>query len=163
MPKLCLIAVSIDFAEGIRGLRLAIHKIREIASVDQISSVYKHFRTSRKDDLNAEIWVAAKITTHNEAEDLLVDLKKIEADINQTRKRAEIFLAAYDDEIIMQPSLTLPHPKLQAFALMTICGAEIWGDFRHPILKESLSQLAKTGLDNTTSEFLAQGKTLLDF
>ena len=47
----------------------------------------------------------------------------------------------YDDEIIDIPRLKLPHPLLHVreFAMEPLC--EIMGDYRHPVLGRSLSEL----------------------
>lgn len=163
MAQNALAAVSIDFVEGQRGLRAIIRRFQENSSVLKVSSVYKHYKSSRKENLNSELWVALKLETELSPEKLLKEFENIEKEINSSKVRAEIYLVAYEKEISMIPSLNLPHPRLHNFPLLRICAAEVWEEYQHPILKESLSQLAKDGLDSSTSEFLAQGKTLLDF
>ena len=48
----------------------------------------------------------------------------------------------FNDEIFQIEGLTVPHPEIQnrAFVLIPLC--EIAGDYIHPSLKASISQLA---------------------
>lgn len=159
-----LVAISIDYVEGLKGLRQILARLQKNGQVEKISSAYKHFRNELREDLNAEIWISLTIHTELAPSAFVSEIQKIETEMGGTRLRRQlsIYLLAYEDQTQMTPSLTLPHPKLHEFALLTTCTAEVWGDYMHPIFDKSLAQLAKSNETLMNSEFLVQGKTLID-
>lgn len=53
----------------------------------------------------------------------------------------DIDILFYDSEIINTERLTIPHPRLAERRFALEPAAEIWPDYRHPILKISLKEL----------------------
>ncbi|MBK7961454.1 MAG: hypothetical protein IPK04_09785 [Bdellovibrionales bacterium] len=53
-----------------------------------------------------------------------------------------IKLLLYDQEVIMTPELTLPHPDLQYDLLTLRLSSEVWSRYEHPVLKKTLGELS---------------------
>ena len=86
------------------------------------------------------------IKTELEAHDLLKKLLSIEAKLGRQRdenvkgyvsRPMDLDILYYDDLIISDDDLILPHPRLhlRRFTLLPLC--DISADFEHPILKKS--------------------------
>ena len=111
---------------------------------------------AQPDYLNAVI----KVTTALDAPDLLQALHRIEA--NHGRERIEhwgartldLDLLAYDNLIMGQPELTIPHPHLhnRLFVLQPL--SDIQPDWVHPLRKQNVSvMLAQTLATEQTNLF----------
>ncbi|HAG15077.1 MAG TPA: 2-amino-4-hydroxy-6-hydroxymethyldihydropteridine diphosphokinase [Bacteroidales bacterium] len=80
---------------------------------------------------------------------------KIETDLGRKREQMgyrsramDIDILFYDDKIVNEPDLQIPHPQLhkRRFTLEPLC--EIMPDFIHPILKKNLHELLSECSDN---------------
>jgi 2-amino-4-hydroxy-6-hydroxymethyldihydropteridine diphosphokinase len=93
--------------------------------------------------------------------DLLEELQKIEIKANRQRKKSheartlDLDLLFYGDQVIREPGLTVPHPRLheRAFVLEPLC--ELAPELVHPILKKTIKEL----LNNLGAMRKAQGAT----
>jgi 2-amino-4-hydroxy-6-hydroxymethyldihydropteridine diphosphokinase len=89
-----------------------------------------------------------EIETSLSALQLLRVLKGIEKSMGRERiiqwgpRTIDLDILFFNDEIFQIEGLTVPHPEIQnrAFVLIPLC--EIAGDYIHPSLKASISQLA---------------------
>lgn len=87
------------------------------------------------------------VETHLAPRELLTAIKLIEAELGRTPearwapREIDIDLLAYDDVVMVDESLTLPHPQMDArvFVLAPLC--EIAPDWRHPVLGRSAREL----------------------
>ena len=61
----------------------------------------------------------------------------------------DIDILFYDKELIRDANLCIPHPLLHKRLFTLIPLAEISGNFMHPLLKKSISDLIKTCPDNS--------------
>ena len=89
-----------------------------------------------------------EITTNLSPEEVLRETQKIELELGRIRKSnqydsriIDIDILFYGEEIIQQPNLVIPHPRIQdrKFVLVPLC--EIVPDLNHPILGKPISQL----------------------
>jgi 2-amino-4-hydroxy-6-hydroxymethyldihydropteridine diphosphokinase len=90
---------------------------------------------------------ALELQTSLDAAALLELLLKIEKKIGRIRQEKygprtiDIDLLLFDDQVLNDPAVTVPHPQLprRRFALAPL--AEIAADMIHPVLKKSIGQL----------------------
>jgi 2-amino-4-hydroxy-6-hydroxymethyldihydropteridine diphosphokinase len=118
-----------------------------IGEVISISKIYKSAAWGFESENNF-LNNAIKVETSLSPQELLTEINKIEKQLG--RKRAfsgysdriiDIDILFYDDLIIDEPNLKIPHPLLQDrnFVLFPLC--EIAKDYIHPILKKKISEL----------------------
>jgi 2-amino-4-hydroxy-6-hydroxymethyldihydropteridine diphosphokinase len=97
------------------------------------------------------------ISTNLDPVQLIGKLLNIEMDLGRSRsaegyqsRTIDIDILYYDALVLNQPALIIPHPRLhlRRFVLEPLC--EIASDYRHPILKQTNSDLLKL-LDDTLS------------
>lgn len=118
----------------------------KLGSIGQRSSIYQTASWGKHDQpdfLNQVI----ELKTILKPRDLLSGILSIEADLG--RKRVEkwgsriidIDILLYEDRVINEPELIIPHPYLafRRFCLMPLC--EIAPEFIHPVLKKNIQEL----------------------
>ncbi|HEY1063562.1 MAG TPA: 2-amino-4-hydroxy-6-hydroxymethyldihydropteridine diphosphokinase [Daejeonella sp.] len=118
----------------------------KLGSIGQRSSIYQTASWGKHDQpdfLNQVI----ELKTILKPQDLLSGILSIEADLG--RKRVEkwgsriidIDILLYEDQVINEPELIIPHPYLafRRFCLMPLC--EIAPGFIHPVLKKNIQEL----------------------
>ena len=99
--------------------------------------------TNQDDFLNQVVGVETNLS----CEGLMAEILNIEEDMGRVRteKNApriiEIDILFYNDEIINEPHLHIPHPEIQNRRFVLIPLAEIAPDFIHPVFKSSVNTL----------------------
>ena len=100
-------------------------------------------RNDQPDFLNQVL----EIETHLNPEGLMAEILNIEEDMGRirTQKNApriiDIDILFYNEEIINEPHLHIPHPEIQNRRFVLIPLAEIAPDFIHPVFKSSVKTL----------------------
>lgn len=95
-------------------------------------------------------------STNLSAREVLEKVLKIEADMGRVRlqkwgqRLIDIDLLYFDDMIINEPDLKIPHPFIQARKFVLIPLSEIAPDFVHPVLFLSNLQLLKQTDDQSS-------------
>ena len=94
------------------------------------------------------------IKTNEEPDELLIQLLKIENDLGRVRKTnkyesrpIDLDILFYDDLILSDDHLQLPHPRVQERRFVLEPLQQIIPDFIHPILQKSIKQLYKECTD----------------
>ncbi len=88
-----------------------------------------------------------ELETDLSAKELLSVISKLESDLGRIRseknapRTLDLDLLFYGDEIIQEPNLTVPHPRLQErwFVLKPLW--DLRSDWVHPVLKKSVCEL----------------------
>ncbi len=157
-----LILISSDLVAGIDRLKKIGSEISELSEIQEISSVYKKFLNIRSEDLNSELVVVLKVQTAMTSENLFDCLKQHKSPRvhQQLTDYESLSILCYDDEVRMFPGQNLPSPLLHSDALALRCAAEVWGHYRHPVLKKTLNELVKSNPTLNHVEFFAQGNGL---
>jgi 2-amino-4-hydroxy-6-hydroxymethyldihydropteridine diphosphokinase len=118
----------------------------QAGTIVQYSSIYETKswgKTDEPDYLNQVLLINTMLPPH----ELLAKLLEIELLLGRKRdekwgsRTMDIDILLYDDLVINEPDLTVPHPQLQnrRFTLEPL--VELTPDFRHPVLKKTLKKL----------------------
>ena len=99
--------------------------------------------------------IALKVNTNLWAEEVFQNIAGIEQQLGRKRKGVgyasrviDIDILFYDDCVINQESLTIPHPRLHLRRFVLIPMNEIEPDLIHPILNKSIKLLLSECPDN---------------
>lgn len=92
---------------------------------------------------------AVKIETSFGAAELMRELLRIEQEFGRDRSREErngprvldLDLLMYDDLVIDEPGLTVPHPRMAERLFVLDPLSEIAAEVLHPVLKETIAEL----------------------
>lgn len=93
--------------------------------------------------LNA-VW---SFTTRLSPQDLLKKIHEIEAKANRERNRLgqartlDLDILFYGDQIIKEPGIIIPHPRLHERVFVLKPMAELAPDFVHPVFKKTMKEL----------------------
>jgi 2-amino-4-hydroxy-6-hydroxymethyldihydropteridine diphosphokinase len=131
-------------------LKSALSRIATLnrTSIDTVSSVYETEPVGKKDQsefLNA----VAEIETALPPEDLLRELKNIEQELGRTQRirwgprEIDIDILYYDDRVLNDESLQIPHGELANRRFVLIPLSEIAQGFIDPVRKLSIVDLLK--------------------
>ncbi len=119
---------------------------REIGKINELSAIYQTAswgNTDLADFLNQAVCVETELPP----DDLLLTIHAIEKSLGRERiqkwgaRTLDIDILFYDDLVISQPDLTIPHPLLQERRFVLTPLAEIAPGMRHPVLKTSVEEL----------------------
>jgi hypothetical protein len=150
-----LLVIVADLANGEAAQKKLTAKVREFCQILATSSVYKRERTVGAK--NAELVAALKITSSLPGEELAERFSKMQLNDSGT---TEVVLLTLNHEVWMRPERTLPDLRLAKDSLFLRCAAEVWGDYEHPILGRTLTELVKLHPAADSIEFFAQGTYL---
>lgn len=156
-----LIGIESYLGDRLGRLKQTVNKLNKLLKVISVSSIYELDRT--QDERFAGGLTAAMVgVTEMSSDKLLLALKGLELQVNDSTRCVDIDLLFFDNETIMTPVLTLPHPELHRRPQVLIPAAEIWGDHVHPVLEMTLMDLTKRFEKVKWGQFYSSGKTLLE-
>jgi len=93
-----------------------------------------------------------EVATNMDVHEIFETLKKIEMELGRSSKSCgrvyadrpiDIDILMYDDDVIDEPSLTIPHPRFHLRKFVLEPFAEIAPDIIHPILHKTVGELNK--------------------
>ncbi|MBC7371077.1 MAG: hypothetical protein H7326_05900 [Bdellovibrionaceae bacterium] len=153
-----LVHIAVDLVGGTALAQDIVRNLSRVGEVSAISSVYKRYLGSNRVDLNSNIETVVRFETNCAVDELLWHFKQFSRD-----KKVSLNLLSYDDLVVLSPQLTLPNPSMHTDMLIVRCASEAWPEYQHPIMMKTLSEIARTAMPSTDSEFFLQGKSLVDF
>jgi 2-amino-4-hydroxy-6-hydroxymethyldihydropteridine diphosphokinase len=140
-----------DRAENLQDAKIRIEEF--IGSVVSSSSVYETepwgFQ-SEKEFLNMVLGVETDLSPSGLLGRILMiesQLGRIRCDPNYSSRKIDIDILLYNNEIVDEEALKIPHPKMheRRFVLVPLC--DIAPKLVHPVLKKSISSLLKSCKD----------------
>lgn len=149
MPTLAYIALGSNLGDRAGYLQAAIHRLQQEPGI-RVVNVSSHWETSPVGGpagQGAYLNAAAILETQLSPQALLKTLLQVEAE--QDRQRQERFgprtldldILLFGDQIVKEPDLTIPHPRLHERQFMLGPLAEIAPQAVHPIFKRTIAQL----------------------
>jgi 2-amino-4-hydroxy-6-hydroxymethyldihydropteridine diphosphokinase len=155
MKRVFLLTGS-NLGESISLLNLGVGYIEnELGSIVNRSHIYRSESWGYK-SFSYYFNQCIEIETDYEPHTLLEKILEIEAKMGRVRiaegysdREIDIDILFYEDNVIEDGSLIIPHPRihLRRFALVPM--NEIAGDFIHPLLKRSISELLEICPDDS--------------
>ncbi len=157
----CLLGYGQDTVLGTQAIRKALEEIRKDFPIERMSSVYKRYFFERNEDLNSELIFVFKTVTDLDPERLVEKLQFLMNLGGTSGTKAELVLLSYDQLVMLTPRIPLPHPRLAQDPAILRCASEVWGDFNHPVLDQTLNEVVKSMHSFEHIEFFSRGETFL--
>lgn len=145
-PHSVLLSLGSNLGDRPGHLREALQRLAGFGHLAHVSGVYETEPVgfeSQSDFLN----LAAELHTHESPENLLARVLEIEEAMGRHRRKKwgpriiDIDMILYDDLVVSQPGLTIPHPLYheRRFVLAPLC--EIAPDRQCPLRKKDMASL----------------------
>jgi 2-amino-4-hydroxy-6-hydroxymethyldihydropteridine diphosphokinase len=141
------LALGTNLGDRAANLRLAIASLTPQMEVKAKSYVYETppwGYAEQPSFLNQVV----KARTYLDPEPLLGHLKRLEVALGRTEsfrngpRLIDIDILFYDDLVLNQPSLVIPHPRLHERGFVLLPLMDIDPDLVHPVRKQSIRELA---------------------
>ncbi len=173
MERGVLLAVVHNGAKNLNQLQAIQKEIAKVATIQRSSSIYEvksdftesHQHTEAVTFMGQSLCYAAYVLYVGDPKDLHAAVKRIERqeNIKLEKEFVQLELLCHEEETLMLPTLTLPHPELHQKAEFLVPATEILPGYEHPILEKTLLQIESLDKYRGKVHFYAQSKNLADF
>jgi 2-amino-4-hydroxy-6-hydroxymethyldihydropteridine diphosphokinase len=144
MP-LARIGIGANLGNAVHTVQIALEELKRYGVVVRASSLYstKPWGVQNQPDF---VNAAALLETTLTPRELLVELKKLEAELGREQtyrwgpRVVDFDILAYDDRVVDEPDLVIPHPHLHERAFVLVPLAEI--DPSYEALRDALPDKA---------------------
>ncbi len=141
------------------NLRAALGALARLGRIEAVSSVYETEPLGFREQ--PDFWtLVVRLATPLDPHALLDAVHAIEDTLGRTRpfrnapRTIDIDLLLYDDVVLDDPALVLPHPRMTERAFVLAPLAELEPGLRHPTADQSIAELAGVpGLGRVTRLF----------
>ncbi len=159
----CILILGSNFGEKNKILKSALEAITgKIGEIVRKSSCYQSEPwgfTSSDNFIN----IVIELKTQKTPEEILMSIHEIEAGLGRMRdnrggyqsRTIDIDILFFDDEIIDEKNLKIPHPRLHLRSFTLIPLAEIAPDFIHPVFAKSIRELLVSCDDDSVVQLIS--------
>lgn len=155
------IALGSNIGDRFQNLQTAVNNIHErIGTIKKISKVYR----SKASGFDGEEFLncCLSLTTSIKPKKLLKEIKKIEKQMgrkprsngNYENRIIDLDIIFYDEEIIKEKELNIPHKELHKRKFVLAPMNDIASQMKHPVKKKSVHELLENCDDDSVEESL---------
>ncbi len=140
------IGIGSNIGDRQENISKAISLIKEKSKIIKISSIYETEPVGYKDQ-DRFLNLALMIRTESSPEELFGFLQSIERKMGRVKRIKngpriiDLDILFYDDEIINEENLKIPHPRLHERMFVLKPLMDISPDFAHPVLKKKIREM----------------------
>jgi len=159
MQHIAYIALGTNLGDRSANLRTALEALPPDVRVLAESHVYETPPWGYTDQ-PAFLNMAVRVETDLEPGGLLGYLKQLEARLGREPsfrngpRRIDLDILFYDDLVLDEPGLSIPHPRLHERAFVLVPLADLAPDLRHPVLGQTVREMLATNDSAGISQYL---------
>ena len=153
------LSIGSNMGNRMEYLRFGINELENELNLIAISSIYETEPWGYSDD-KPYLNLVARFNTRLNVHELMKICQKIEQNAGRILKEKplesdyqartlDIDVLFYDQQIIQETTLEIPHPRLHLRNFVLVPFAEINGSFVHPVLKKTIDELNHSSSDKS--------------
>lgn len=136
---------NVDAEKNLPRAAAALRRLGEITAVSEVYATKPYGPTDQPDFLNAAVELRTEMAPHA----LRRALRELEAELGRARggdrytpRPIDLDLCLYDELVLENDELTLPHPDVSERAYLARSLADLDPELRHPSSGETMAELA---------------------